>query len=80
MLPEYHGRGIGSQLLRHAIGQVDATREIRLEFVAGNEHAKSFYERHGFAPDFEEDPGDGSITVWMRRPAHLEHQPADVGG
>lgn len=69
VVPAAQGRGIGSALMRHAIEVAGNDRALRLEYVQGNEHARGFYERHGFRHDCDEDPGDGTITVWMRRPS-----------
>lgn len=69
VLPAAQGKGIGRRLLNAAFEQVGDSADIRLEFVKGNERARAFYERAGFELDFEEDPGDGTTTVWMRRKA-----------
>lgn len=67
VVPSAHGQGIGAALMRAALEHI-GQREVRLEFVKGNDHASNFYERFGFRFDFEEDPGDGTTTVWMKRP------------
>lgn len=69
VLPAEQGRGIGAALMDAAVESTGESCDVRLEYVKGNEHARGFYERSGFAFDFEEDPGDGSTTVWMRRKA-----------
>lgn len=58
--------------MNRALGHVGETADVRLEYVRGNDQARGFYEGFGFAFDFEEDPGDGTTTVWMRRKA-AEH-------
>lgn len=40
-------RGIGSALIRHALG--DTARPLHIEVLAGNEAALRAYEKHGFA-------------------------------
>lgn len=67
VLPEAHGKGVGAALMSTAL-EFAGRRDVRLEFVKGNNHASNFYERFGFQLDFEEDPGDGTTTVWMKRP------------
>lgn len=69
VLPEAQGKRIGLLLMNTALEFVGEHADVRLEFVKGNEHARGFYEKAGFAFDFEEEPGDGSVTVWMRRKA-----------
>ena len=55
LLPEWTGRGLGSELLELARGQLPAP--IRLRTFQANQGARRFYERHGFrAAAF----GDGS--------------------
>lgn len=53
--PDYHGRGIGSGLLRWA--QQNSTGRLTLFTFARNQRARAFYERKGFrmiARGFEE--------------------------
>jgi ribosomal protein S18 acetylase RimI-like enzyme len=50
VLPELHGRGIGDEVLRRLVAQVDAVAPPKAFiglFAAGSSTA--FYERHGFA-------------------------------
>lgn len=46
--PESVGQGIGSLLLRHALGS--DPRPVRLRTFQENQGARRFYERHGFKP------------------------------
>ena len=69
VLPEAQGKRIGLMLMNTALELIGENCDARLEFVKGNEHARNFYEKAGFTFDFEEEPGDGSVTVWMRRKA-----------
>ena len=52
VLPEYRGRGIGSQLMDWADGvfRDRGVRHVELLVVVGNESARRFYERRGFLP------------------------------
>ena len=43
--PDFHGLGIGSELVRLAQGQQD---ELRLYTFQANTRARALYERHGF--------------------------------
>lgn len=51
LLPERHGRGLGSLLLRHALAEAAAwgAREVTLQVNRGNARAIPCYRRHGFA-------------------------------
>ncbi|GAB3142969.1 N-acetyltransferase [Micromonospora sonneratiae] len=46
VIPEHHGRGIGSALVRHGLG-VLAERAVTLVFLEGD---PGYYSRFGFAP------------------------------
>lgn len=52
VLPEYRGRGIGSQLMDWAdeAFRERGVRHVELLVVVGNESARRFYERRGFLP------------------------------
>ncbi|WP_435174482.1 GNAT family N-acetyltransferase [Halorussus sp. AFM4] len=52
VVPDRRGEGIGSELLRTAerrLGEAGADA-VALEVMAGNEDARRFYRRHGYAP------------------------------
>lgn len=70
VLPEAHGRGIGSALMDAALAAIGPAQDVRIEFVKGNSAARQFYGRRGFMFDFEEDMAEGFTTVWLRRPAN----------
>lgn len=70
VVPEAHGRGVGTALMDAAFGAIDPAHDVRIEFVKGNSTAQAFYERRGFTFDFEEDMAEGFTTVWLRRPAN----------
>lgn len=50
LLPEYIGKGIGSQLINVCIDELEylGYREILLWVLEDNNRARSFYEKHGF--------------------------------
>lgn len=45
VLPEWHGRGVGGRLLRHAIRQ---RKRVVLTVYVDNRYACDFYTHHGF--------------------------------
>ena len=45
LLPEYHGKGIGSQLMNH-VAQLHKTLEV--DVFEKNSIGRAFYERYGF--------------------------------
>jgi GNAT superfamily N-acetyltransferase len=47
VLPEYQGRGVGSQLLKTVLDQAD-TENITCYVVSSNLCNSTFYQRHGF--------------------------------
>lgn len=51
--PTWWRHGVGSRLLRRLLSGLLATgrADVRLWVLAGNEAARQFYARHGFAPD-----------------------------
>jgi GNAT superfamily N-acetyltransferase len=67
VLPEAQGSGAGTALLRKVIADAtDRFRAVRLEYVDGNDHAATFYARHGFTYlKRESDPDGGPDSVWM---------------
>jgi len=52
--PEFQRKGLGTSMLRHAIGVAGAARaqrdvpEMRLTVAEGNDGARELFERHGF--------------------------------
>lgn len=68
VLPAVQGRGVGTALMEEALNQTGPNRSVRIEFVKGNDAAERFYARMGFKFDFQEEAGDGTTTVWLRRP------------
>jgi GNAT superfamily N-acetyltransferase len=59
---DLQGRGLGGQLLVHALGGDDDPRPFRLNVLQGSA-ARRLYERHGFAVEHED-----AVDVWMVRP------------
>ncbi len=55
LLPEFHRRGIGSDLLRQGLS---SDEEVWLWVFQENRSARAFYERHGFVFQFETDGND----------------------
>jgi GNAT superfamily N-acetyltransferase len=66
---EHQGKGLGAALLKHFIGKALQVAEhvgVRLMLVhAKDEHAKSFYQHHGF----HESPID-ELTLMVALPTH----------
>jgi len=46
--PEFHGQGIGSQLLQHRIDRIHAIPEVQLISVRTSQLTSGFYAKHGF--------------------------------
>jgi ribosomal protein S18 acetylase RimI-like enzyme len=71
VLPDHHGRGIGSRLLDAVVERaVEGGHDrIVLSHIEGNEGAARFYARHGFTETHREAGGsDMPVSVWMARP------------
>ncbi len=54
VLPEYHGIGVGRQLMDAALEKLTAYPKICLWVLQGNGRAIRFYEKYGFRPDGQE--------------------------
>lgn len=66
--PICQGRGIGSELMRHAVAQCDATGQ-RAYLESSNPRNISLYERHGFKIVGEVRSGDCPVfTAMIREP------------
>ena len=71
VLPLYRGRGMGSAVLRHVLGEarrLGATRAT-LEVRASNEGARRLYERLGFhvagvRPNYYSSPVEDALILW----------------
>ncbi len=69
--PEYRGRSLGVELLRHAISALpEHADRVEVEHFAGNTRAAKFYEREGFEV-IRTDPATserapGNTIVWRR--------------
>jgi GNAT superfamily N-acetyltransferase len=72
VLPEWHGRGVGTALLEKALAR--ASTEMRLWVFQKNRSARTFYEQRGFTLELETDGRDNmekapdARYVWRRRP------------
>lgn len=56
----YHGKGVGSALMRKVIEWADPTKAIELGVVIYNQRAKAFYKKWGF----EEVPGSETLFAY----------------
>ena len=65
MMPEYRSRGLGVQLLGHAVCTYRAKGRqfLRLRCAPENERAKKFYISHGFYKVGEEPGGNGHLDT-----------------
>ena len=64
VLPEYHGRGVGSALMKHLKNYVislSADGERMMLALMCAKGRESFYEKHGFTPRPTEGLGPGMI-------------------
>lgn len=64
LLPAWHGRGIGTQLLRTLLAEADADRQSCSLSVEQGSPARRLYERLGFQPG-----ADSGLYTQMQRPA-----------
>ncbi len=73
LAPEYRGRSLGVELLRHAVALLpDGVDHVDVEHFAGNVGAAKFYDREGFAV-IRTDPAPSgespnAAIVWRRLP------------
>ena len=51
VLAVHHGSGLGQQLLTQALAATASTGPASLWVLRGNDRARAFYARNGFAPD-----------------------------
>jgi ribosomal protein S18 acetylase RimI-like enzyme len=65
LLERAQGSGVADDLLTHAIGDAAAY----LWVLEGNQRARAFYRRHGFADDGgrKQEPDTGAVEVRMSR-------------
>jgi ribosomal protein S18 acetylase RimI-like enzyme len=62
LMPEFRGRGIGTELLRSLVDEADASERKLSIHVEMNNPARSLYERLGFSP-----AGEHGVYVLMER-------------
>ncbi len=70
ILPEFQGRGIGSQLIERAFKWLKKQKYIELEVVSYNENAIKFYKKFGFK--FTGKKTDFKIDDYTLKDARLE--------
>lgn len=86
VLPEYHGRGIGSRLMDAVVDRaLEAGRErITLSYPDGNAYAARFHHAHGFVETHRESSGSGlPESIWVARDlteADVAHRDAAADG
>lgn len=72
LAPDFRGRSLGVDLLRHAIAALPTeTDHVLVEHFAGNTRAGMFYEREGFTVANTEPASSGdpnAAVVWRRLP------------
>ena len=76
VLPEHHGKGIGSQLMEAVVERArdNGHTRITVAYPDGNSYAERFHRAHGFLESHREPSGSGlPDTIWMVR----ELGPAD---
>ncbi len=66
LLPDWHGRGIGTELLRAVLAKADAKRQPCSLSVEQGSRARRLYERLGFRPG-----ADTGLYTQMHRPARV---------
>lgn len=67
LLPDYHGKGIGSRLIAHSIESIKNFEEIFLEVEQDNINAVNFYKKLGFKiVDEYNDDFDGHILRTLK--------------
>ena len=70
VLPEHHGKGIGSQLMDAVVQRALEAGHTRITvaYPDGNSYAERFHRAHGFIETHREPSGSGlPDTIWMVR-------------
>lgn len=70
VLPEHHGRGVGSALMDAVVARAREAGHPRITvaYPDGNAYAERFHRAHGFVETHREPSGSGlPDTVWMVR-------------
>jgi len=72
LLPEYHGRGLGTLLLEQLIlaAKVSGAASMTLEVRPGNTAARKLYSRRGFVqrglrPNYYAELGEDALIMWL---------------
>lgn len=71
LLPDWHGRGIGTELLRRVLAKADAQGQTCSLSVELGSRARQLYERLGFRAG-----ADTGLYTQMQRPARLDAREA----
>lgn len=73
--PQYRGRGLGTALLQHVLGEAGhlGARRATLEVRASNTDARRLYERLGFyvagtRPGYYTNPVEDALILWHDEP------------
>lgn len=61
VLPSFHGHGIGHLLLETNLAWHGPDQDVYLNVVTYNQHARRFYERHGFVLTGEEGHDEAAV-------------------
>ena len=70
VLPEFHGRGIGSRLMDAVVDRAleAGLMRITLSYPDGNAYAARFHHAHGFVESHREGSGSGlPESIWVAR-------------
>ncbi|HEX5968531.1 MAG TPA: GNAT family N-acetyltransferase [Intrasporangium sp.] len=70
VLPEHHGKGIGSHLMDAVVERALEAGHTRITvaYPDGNSYAERFHRAHGFVESHREPSGSGlPDTIWMER-------------
>ncbi len=78
VLPEYHGKGIGTALWKEISAQLDHAKPVRVGLAVYNTNAQCFYKKFGFRilhntlwypPNFKMKSGNYIPSIEMEKPA-----------
>jgi len=68
VLPSFHGHRIGHLLLERNLAWHGVSQDVYLNVVTYNEHARRFYERHGFVLTGEEGHDEAALIGGLIMP------------
>lgn len=78
ILPGFHGRGIGSTLIKKTIANYPAEEKVYLETATYNEKAIRFYQKHGFVINEEKGAYQHSLDDNHSMPVYEMYLPEGV--